>query len=181
MGLFGSKWWEHWCFKSLLMKLYADLWAHSWILQEQFFSNVCSEDPKKLLLRGLMSASVLKLEKNAKCCLKFYLFFIFWWFIVCAILDVLVFPFHLPPSSPPPTFIVNPNTIVHVHGSFMYVIYPFIFFQSVPTTPLCTYTCQSIPYFHVSGSISLISLFCSLEFSYKWDYIFVFYLMTYFT
>ena len=44
---------------------------------------------------------------------------------------------------------------------------PFTFFQSDPTPPLPTYSCQSTPCFHASGFVLLISLFCSSDSFYK--------------
>ena len=44
---------------------------------------------------------------------------------------------------------------------------PSTFFQSVPASPCHTYSCQSVPRVHASGSILLISLFCSLDSFYK--------------
>ena len=43
---------------------------------------------------------------------------------------------------------------------------PFTSFQSVPTSPPLSYSCQSVPCFCASGSILPISLFCSLDSSY---------------
>ena len=52
---------------------------------------------------------------------------------------------------------------------------PSTFFQLVPTSSLSSYSCQSVPWFHASGSILLISLFCSLDSTCKWDHmVFVF-------
>ena len=47
---------------------------------------------------------------------------------------------------------------------------PFPFSQSVPIPPLGSYSCQPIPWFHVIFPILLISLFCSLDPSCKWDH-----------
>ena len=53
-------------------------------------------------------------------------------------------------------------------------------YQSVPSSSLPSYSCQSIPWFYASGSILLISLFYSLDSFYKWDYmVFVFYQLSY--
>ena len=53
----------------------------------------------------------------------------------------------------------------------------YMFFDSslpLPSTILPShlpfYSCQSVPCFHVSGSIFFISLFCSLDSSYKWGH-----------
>ena len=52
---------------------------------------------------------------------------------------------------------------------------PFTFFQPVPPCSLPLYSCQSAPCFYASDSILLISLFSSLDFTYKLDYmVFVF-------
>ena len=44
---------------------------------------------------------------------------------------------------------------------------PFTFFQPVPSSPFPLYSYQSVPCFCASGSIFLVSLFCSLDSSYE--------------
>ena len=86
-----------------------------------------------------------------------------------------------PLPSPPPVPTVNPHTVVCVHESLIYVLWlvpsPFFHHISLPSGH-----CQSVPCFHVSGSILLVSLFCPLDSSYKWDHmVFVFYQLAYIT
>ena len=47
---------------------------------------------------------------------------------------------------------------------------PFPFFPPFPT-PVPSGHCQSVPCFHACGSSLFISLFCSLNSSYRWDHI----------
>ena len=59
---------------------------------------------------------------------------------------------------------------------------PFLFFPPVFPSPIPSGNFQSVPCFHACGSILFISLFCSLDPSYRWDYmVFVFHQMAYFT
>ena len=52
----------------------------------------------------------------------------------------------------------------------------------LPPTSLPSDSCQSVPYVYASVSILLISLFCSLESTYKWDrMVFVFLWLAYFS
>ena len=85
------------------------------------------------------------------------------------------FPFCPPPPSPPLSPSVNPLSIVHVHESFIHVLWlvPSPSFHPFPLPlPLLQ---LSVPCFHASGSIFLITLFCSLDSSYKWGHmVFVF-------
>ena len=108
-------------------------------------------------------------------------FFHFSCFIFYAITDVSFSPFtplhpahlHFYSQSPP-----HCPRVHHVCS----VTDLFPFFQSVAIIPLSSYSCQSMAWFHSSGSVLLISLFCSLDSSYKWDHmIFVFHQLTYFT
>ena len=78
---------------------------------------------------------------------------------------------------------VHPHTVVHVHGSFIHVLWLIpapSFHQSFPLPFL--WQLSVCPCFHVSGSVLFASLFCSLDSSYKWDHmVFVFYRLAYFT
>ena len=91
----------------------------------------------------------------------------------------------VPSAQPASHFHSQPHPIVHVYGSFLYVpwlIPPPSFKQSPPTYLLPSYHCQSVPWFYASSSILLISLFCSLNSSYKWDHmVFIFHQGAYFT
>ena len=78
-----------------------------------------------------------------------------------------------------PIFLFAPSTqpASHYHSQSSHrcpcswVLYmwsnPFTFFPSVPTSLLPSYSYQSVPCFCASGSILLISLFCSLSSSYR--------------
>ena len=46
---------------------------------------------------------------------------------------------------------------------------PFPFFAPLSPSLLHSGHCQSVPCFHVCGSILFVSLFCSLDSSYRWD------------
>ena len=83
--------------------------------------------------------------------------------------------------SPLPSF-VQP-TLPSSHGpSPHHCPHPFVFFDYsllllslCPSSPLSSGSSQSVPCFHVPGSVVLISLFYSLGSSYKWDHmVFVF-------
>ena len=63
---------------------------------------------------------------------------------------------------------------------------PHIFFSicspsfNQSSSPLFSYSCQSVPCFHASSSILIISLFCSLDSTYKWHHmVFVFHQLAY--
>ena len=59
---------------------------------------------------------------------------------------------------------------------------PSPFFPPFLPSPLSSGSCQSVPCFHVSGFVLLVSLFCSLDSSYKWDHmVFIFHQLAYFT
>ena len=106
--------------------------------------------------------------------------------VVCIFLKVLFLlyfplPFNpliplypLPPPpipSPPPC---NHHTVVHVHESFLF------FARSLhPWLPL-NKSCQLA--FYESVSILLVNLFCSLDYTYEWNYmVFTFLWLVYFT
>ena len=96
------------------------------------------------------------------------------------LLQLSLFSLCPPPSSPPTTSKISPLSIVHVHWSFIYVLWLIpspSFNQSL--LPLPSYSCQSVPWLYVSGSILLISLLCSLDSSHKWNHmVFVFHWLT---
>ena len=77
------------------------------------------------------------------------------------------FPPWPPLPSPPPTSIVLTQTVVHFRGSFIYVLW------LIPSPPFKESPAPSSPLTSQSVSCSmplallLISLFCSLDFSYK--------------
>ena len=78
------------------------------------------------------------------------------------------------PPSPQPIsyFHSQSHTFVLIHGpSYIFFAYPFTLFQSVPSSLLPSYHCQSISRFYAYESILLISVFCSLDSSYKWVHI----------
>ena len=79
---------------------------------------------------------------------------------------------------------VNPHTIVHVRGSFTHVwLIPSSFFKQFPppSSPLTTVSLFHA-WFYAFGFILLISFFCSLDSSDKWDHmVFVFHQLAYFT
>ena len=95
-----------------------------------------------------------------------------------------IFPPSAPSAPPIPDFhSQSPHHCLYLwvfHICFL--INPFTFFQTLPTSLLPSYSYQSVPWFYASGSILLISLFCSLHSSYKWDHmVFVFHQLAYFT
>ena len=58
----------------------------------------------------------------------------------------------------------------------------FTFFHPVPTYPFPSDSCQSVPWIDASVSMWLISLFCLLDFTFKWDHtVFAFHCLAYFT
>ena len=81
----------------------------------------------------------------------------------------------LPLSTQSILLLVNPLSVVHVHESFIHVLWwipSLSFYDSPHPSPLLQ---LSVPHFHVSASIFLVSLFCSLDSSYKWGHmVFVF-------
>ena len=93
------------------------------------------------------------------------------------------FPLCPPPPRPRPTPTVHPHTAVHVHGSFIHVLWLilFPFFPPFSSTSLSCGSCQSVPCFHVLGTVLLVSLFCSLDSSYRDHMVFVFHWLAYFT
>ena len=70
--------------------------------------------------------------------------------------------------SPPSTPSGNPHTAVHVHGSRVYAVW-LLPSPSFIQCPLPSNSCQYVPCFHSSLSILLVSLFCPLDSTYKWD------------
>ena len=92
------------------------------------------------------------------------------------LLQLSDFPPHSPSTQSTHHFhtsTVNLLTVVHVHGSFIYGLWLILSsaFNQSPIPPAFL-QCQSVPCFHASGSILLISLFCSLDSTYMWDHIF---------
>ena len=81
------------------------------------------------------------------------------------------FPLFPPPPSPSPAPTVNPHTVVHVHGSFIHALWlvPSSSFHLYPP-PLLSGCCRSVPCSHASGSLLLVSWFCSLDSSYRWHH-----------
>ena len=123
-------------------------------------------------------------------CKVFFLFFSFFKILglwVCFYFFLLFFnsflfyyscpncsPFALLYPAHPPAPTVNPHTIVCVHGSFIHVLclVPFPSFHCCPLSPSHF---QPVPHFHACVSMLLVSLFCSLDSSYKSDHmVFVF-------
>ena len=96
------------------------------------------------------------------------LFFIF---IVYIIKNVPIFSYfaHLLLPSPTPSLWPSPHCclclcVMHVCSLANF----FTFFH--PDYPLFSDSCQFVPRVHASASILFISLFCSLDSTYKWDH-----------
>ena len=82
----------------------------------------------------------------------------------------MVLIFH-PLVLPTPTFHIQSSLhpIVFVHGSFIHVPWwPFPFFAPLSASPVPSGSCQFVLYFHVSGSILLVCLFCWLGSTHRW-------------
>ena len=77
---------------------------------------------------------------------------------------------HFSPYSPlywshSTSHIQSSSTVIFVHGSFIHVPWldPSPSFPHLSLSPLPSGHCQFVPYFHISGSILLICLFCLLS------------------
>ena len=83
------------------------------------------------------------------------------------------FPFSILCPSHPPILQASPTLFFYVCGSFIHVLLPVppLSFQHYPSP--CH--CQSVLCFHLSGSFLFVSLFCSLDFSYRWDHMVFFF------
>ena len=91
--------------------------------------------------------------------------------LVYSITVVAIFPFCPPSSSPPRHPTAHPHTVVRVCGSLRHVLWliPSPSLHHSPS-PLSSGSPQCVPCFHVSGPfLFLVTLFCSLDSSYKWD------------
>ena len=111
-------------------------------------------------------------------------------FIVVVVVVVVViilqlsqfFPLCPPLSSTAPTPSGSPHPVVHVFGSFIHVccLVPSSSFHH--SHPLPSGLCQSVPCIHASGSVLLVSLFCSLNSCDKWDHmVFILNCLAYFS
>ena len=81
----------------------------------------------------------------------------------------------LPPSPYPPSPLAFTTLLsvsaVYVH---MFLTNLFTFFYPVPALPPTLFPsdiCQSVPRIHACGSVLVVSLFCSLDSTYKRDHI----------
>ena len=107
---------------------------------------------------------------------RYILFFLLLFYYSCP---------NFPHCSPCPTHPLLPQSISTLLSTSMCNLYLF-FSYALPllstTIPLPSGPCHSVPCFHASGSVLLVSLFCSLDSSYKWDHkAFVFHRLAYFT
>ena len=117
-------------------------------------------------------------------------------FVKCKIFDVFYFClfYYSCPNFPPLPFSVQSPHPAHScslspHScqcpwSSIHVLWliPSPSFHNSPQPPFSSSGCRYGPCFHVSDSVLLVSLFCSLDSSYKWDHmIFVFHGLAYFT
>ena len=82
-------------------------------------------------------------------------FFLFKYFIVYAVRVVPIFPPLKPSPSPSPIPTPLPMTMGH---ACMFSTNPFTFFQPAPTSP-DSYSCQSVLYFYVPGSLNWLIYF----------------------
>ena len=82
-------------------------------------------------------------------------------FYYCCLVTVVLLSHAL---TPPPAPRVNVPPITHAHESSIHVprLAPSLFFPLLPPSLLPSGHCQFVLYFHVSGSILLICLFCWL-------------------
>ena len=109
----------------------------------------------------------------------------FYIFIIYSITVVPFSPFALlyPANPSSPQSIPSPFSMSHSNMCFDQSLTPLS--TTIPlflTPPHPSPSYQSVPCFHVSGSIFLSSLFCSLDSSYHWGHrVFVFYRLAYFT
>ena len=82
--------------------------------------------------------------------------FLFYHFFTVILLHLSqFFPLCSPPPIPTPAPTVNPHPVVHVHGSFIHVLW------LVSSPSFHHYHpsghCQSVPHFHACGSILLVN------------------------
>ena len=116
-------------------------------------------------------------------CINLFIHFlhIFKFLLFMLLLLSQFFPF-LPPSTQPNPLAHNQSLLCCpcvIHTCSLTSPFPFL---SLPSHLSSSYSYQSIPCFHISGSIYLISLFCSLDSSCKWGHmVFVFCHLAYFT
>ena len=108
----------------------------------------------------------------------FYIFYCYY---------ITVFPiFPLLPASTQPTP-CSQQSVPMLLSMFMGYLYMFfdytlLLLSTIIPLPLLSGHCRSVPCFHACDSILLISLFCSLDSSSRWDHmVFVFHQLAYFT
>ena len=90
-------------------------------------------------------------------------------------------PYFTPTALPCPIQSLLPKTIPTPLSLSMGPLYMFLNL-TLPVSPFPSGYCQSGPCFHACGFISLLSLFCLLDSSYRWDHmVSVFHCLAYLT
>ena len=96
------------------------------------------------------------------------LFFRFGYLIVYTVTVVPIFPLVFLPPVHPPFLQSIPTPLYKLIGhAYMFFTNPSTFFHPVPTSSITPYSCQSVLCFYNSDPILLVSLFCSLDSTYK--------------
>ena len=114
----------------------------------------------------------------------FSVLFFIKYFVVVPLPLTQFFPLCSPLPSPTLAPTVKLHPTVHVHGPCTPVpwLVPSLTSHALKLSWFLSGLCQSVPCFHVCGSILLVCLFCSLGSSYRWDHmVLVFHHLAYFT
>ena len=151
---------KRWVFQGLVNLFYHPfLGRHSilWAYMSQKLKNIRRQTGQRIVFIYLSIIALLQLSQLS--------------------LTALPCPAHPPLPQSIPTLLSM--SMGHLSLFLDYTL-PFLSLRTPP--PLSSGGCQSVLYFHASGSMLLIYLFCSLGSTYRWDLmVFVFHCLVYFT